>query len=398
MKHIKLRILGTIWVAMIVIFALFMALVNILIPSHYEKEAKLALENEMEYIDKSAQGEADENEYEDKFLSGNIRFIDFFNEGYTSNDSNPVYQSAEKEIRQAFSINDLKDGDIKTLVTEKGYYVLVKYKDAFSLDGRYQSTVMYINIEPVVDYTRSLSWIFAVAFAAVIAVTSVIGYRLGKQIEDAYEANHVFFQNSSHELKTPLMAIQGYADGIQAGIVDIPSSAETIMSESEKMAHMIDGMLSISKIDSHQLVLHLTTADVHEILYDSMRSIESVQRQKGITVTPQFSDSPVWIRCDETQLSRVFTNVIINGIRYCKKEIVISCTADKKEAVIKIKDDGFGINAEDLPHLFDRFYSGSNGNTGIGLALSKEIVNLHNGSITAYNEGGAVFEIRIPLP
>lgn len=404
MKHVKLKILCIIWISVIVIFSGFVGIVNLIVPSHFEKEAINALEYEMEYIDKFENNDYADDEYEGSFLSGNINFINFFDEGYEfsgtpikGSESNSSAQNSENEIRSHYSLSSLKEGDIRKLITNKGYYVLVKYHDTFTMDGSYQSTVMYINIQPLVNYVRSLNWVFAAIFVAVIAVMSVIGYKLGSRIEDYHEANHEFFQNSSHELKTPLMAIQGYAEGIEAGVVDIPSSAEIIMRESDKMAHMIDEMLSISKIDANQLPLNMTTSDLREILYDCIRSVEPIQNKKKITITPMFPESPVWVHCDENQLSRVFINVLMNGIRHCNSAIVVLCTAEQKSAMVKISDDGNGIAEDDLPHIFDRFYTGTKGSTGIGLALSREIVNLHNGTITAYNEVGAAFEIRLPL-
>lgn len=409
MKHIKLRILSIIWISVLMIFAVFVGIINLIVPSHFEKEARNALRYEMEYIDKVNESNdnnesLNDEEYYGTFLSGNIRFIDFYDEGYSVSDSlekktevNSSEQNAEAEIREKYSINDLQNGDIKTFQTERGYYVLVKYYDAFTLDGTYQSTVMYINIQPLVNYMRSLNWLFAAIFVAVITVMSVIGYKLGKRIEEDQETNHKFFQNSSHELKTPLMAIQGYAEGIQQGVVDIPSSAEIIIHESEKMTNMIDGMLSISKIDANQLMLNFTTSDLREILYDCLRSVEPIQQQKNITITPLFAEAPVWVHCDESQLSRVFVNVLMNGIRHCNSTVVITCRSVDKDAIVRVSDDGNGIAQEDLPHIFDRFYTGTNGSTGIGLALSREILNLHKGSIKAYNDVGAVFEIRLPI-
>lgn len=403
MKHIKLRILSIIWLSVVLIFATFVGVLNLIIPFHFEKEAETALRYEMKFIDNSMNDDATDDEYVGTFLSGNIRFIDYYDEGYevsatTKNtDTNSSAQNDENEIRDRCDMNKMTEGNIITIKTDRGYYVLTRYHDVFRDDGSYQSTIMYINIQPVVNYTRSLNWIFAAVFGSVIIVMSIIGYNLGKRIEDDHDANHKFFQNSSHELKTPLMAIQGYAEGIQQGVVDIPSSAEIIIHESEKMADMIDGMLSISKIDAHQLVLHFATSDLRETLYDCIRSVEPIQQKKNIQITPLFTDLPVLVKCDESQLSKVFINVLINGIRHCRNTVVISCNVEGKETVVKIKDDGNGIDEEDFEHLFDRFYSGVNGNTGIGLALSQEILNLHNGTITAYNEIGAVFEIHLPL-
>ena len=90
--------------------------------------------------------------------------------------------------------------------------------------------------------------------------------------------------------------------------------------------------------------------------------------------------------------------MLINGLRHCRQGVWLSCKADRHTITVTIRDDGGGMDEADLPHIFDRFYSGKNGNTGIGLALASDIIRLHKGTITAGNdEQGAVFEIRLPL-
>ena len=103
------------------------------------------------------------------------------------------------------------------------------------------------------------------------------------------------------------------------------------------------------------------------------------------------------MNCDEVQLRRAFTNIITNALRYAKEEIQIECKADRGKAIVRIRDDGDGIAPELLPHIFDRFFSTRKDGTGIGLSLAKEIVSLHKGTICAANDGGAMFEIGLPL-
>ena len=92
------------------------------------------------------------------------------------------------------------------------------------------------------------------------------------------------------------------------------------------------------------------------------------------------------------------TNILSNGVRYARSELRLTCRADKHHVTIRIQDDGDGIAEADLPHIFDRFYMGKSGKSGIGLALTKEIIHLHKGTIRAYNgETGAVFEITLPV-
>ena len=104
------------------------------------------------------------------------------------------------------------------------------------------------------------------------------------------------------------------------------------------------------------------------------------------------------VSCDDTRLRRAVTNILSNGVRYARSQLRLACRADKHHVTIRIQDDGDGIAEEDLPHIFDRFYMGKSGKSGIGLALTKEIVHLHKGTIRAYNgDSGAVFEISIPV-
>ena len=104
------------------------------------------------------------------------------------------------------------------------------------------------------------------------------------------------------------------------------------------------------------------------------------------------------VSCDDTRLRRAVTNILSNGVRYARSELRLTCRTEKRHATIWIQDDGDGIAEEDLPHIFDRFYMGKSGKSGIGLALTREIIHLHKGTIRARNgDTGAVFEISIPV-
>ena len=207
-----------------------------------------------------------------------------------------------------------------------------------------------------------------------------------------------FFQNASHELKTPLMAIQGYAEGIQAGVMDTASAAEVILEESDRMTELVEELLDISKIDMGRQQLALSETDIRELLYDSIRAVEPTAAASGITIAPDFPEEPVMVKCDDTQMRRAVTNILTNGLRYARSELRLTCRADRRHVTIRIQDDGDGIAEADLPHIFDRFYMVKSGKSGIGLALTKEIIRLHKGTIRAYNgDTGAVFEISIPV-
>lgn len=102
------------------------------------------------------------------------------------------------------------------------------------------------------------------------------------------------------------------------------------------------------------------------------------------------------ILCDEKQMRKAVSNLISNAFKFCKTTVTVRCSNEKSKVLIIVSDDGDGIAKEDLPHIFERFYTGRKGNTGIGLALTKEIIKFHGGDIKAYNRGGAGFETILP--
>ena len=180
--------------------------------------------------------------------------------------------------------------------------------------------------------------------------------------------------------------------------MDTGSAAEVILKESDRMTELVDELLDISKIDMGRQPLALSEMDVRELLYDSMRAVEPIAAGGGITITPDFPETPVMVSCDATRLRRAVTNILSHGVRYARSQLHLTCRTEKRHVTIRIQDDGDGIAEADLPHIFDRFYMGKNGKSGIGLALAKEIIHLHKGTIRAYNgDSGAVFEISIPV-
>ena len=238
------------------------------------------------------------------------------------------------------------------------------------------------------------------AFFAVLTVLTVLvclfGWKLGGYVERAHESQKWFFQNVSHELKTPMMAVQGCAEGIHTGVLEPIEASRVILEENEQMSHLIEELLTLSRLEAGQYKAEFHAADVRELLYDCLRGTESLAEQKKLRITPHFDDAPVSVSCDEVQLRRAFTNIITNALRYAKSEITIECTEEKGKAAIRIHDDGDGIPPEVLPHIFDRFFSTRKGGAGIGLALTKEIVTLHKGTIRASNSNGALFTITLP--
>ena len=404
MKNIKLRIVYLILCSALLLFALFMLAVNLTIPAHFVREAKKALISEAQYQNRTIPYTDDGsffddgwNDAEEHFLTPSIVFLELDNANQSNGWNRDAYR-LEKKLLEYCKGRELSLNQCYTFKTDSHHLIFMSVQEEQDDWETPYAYIMYIDIGPITRYIVTLNWAFFAVLLAISSVMCLLGFRFGRDIEKEAERQQNFFQNASHELKTPLMAIQGYAEGIQAGVMDTASAAEVILEESDRMTELVEELLDISKIDMGRQQLALSEMDVRELLYDSIRAVEPTVVSGGIAIVPDFPEEPVVVSCDDTRLRRAVTNILSNGVRYARSQLRLTCRADKRHVTIRIQDDGDGIAEEDLPHIFDRFYMGRSGKSGIGLALTKEIVHLHRGTIRAYNgDGGAVFEITLPM-
>ncbi len=400
MKNIKLRIVYLILGSALLLSALFVLAVNVIIPSHFVNEAKKALLNEAEYQNRAIPYTYDEPDYDENweegyFFTPSIVFLEL-EDGYRHNTWNRDTYRLEKKLLEYCAGRDITLGQCYTFKTDKHHLIFMSVQEEQDDWEKPYAYIMYIDIGPITRYIVTLNWTFFAVLLAISSVMCLLGFRFGRDIEKEAERQQTFFQNASHELKTPLMAIQGYAEGIQTGVMDTGSAAEVILEESDRMTELVEELLDISKIDMGRQLLAFSEIDIRELLYDSIRAVEPAAAG-GIAIVPDFPEEPVMVSCDDTRLRRAVTNILSNGVRYARSELRLTCRADRRQVTIRIQDDGDGIAEADLPHIFDRFYMGKSGKSGIGLALTKEIVHLHRGTIRAYNvDTGAVFEITLP--
>ena len=220
-----------------------------------------------------------------------------------------------------------------------------------------------------------------------------------KQLSTYDSEQKAFFQNASHELRTPLMSIKCYAEGIAFGIMDPKKASETILQETDKLSELVTDILYISKLDNITTTHTATEENLVALIRDSAMRQEAVAAKKQVRFSFDFEHEKVIYKCVSELFARVIDNLISNAIRYAVSEIVLSCSRKASHIEICVADDGTGIEPELIPHVFERFCKGKNGNHGIGLAIVKSIVEQHGGYVTAQNssEGGAVITIILPL-
>ncbi|MEQ2564331.1 ATP-binding protein [Ventrimonas sp. CLA-AP-H27] len=220
-----------------------------------------------------------------------------------------------------------------------------------------------------------------------------------RRLKEAEEQNTRFFQNVSHDLRTPLVAISGYAQGIQCGILpDDKKAAEIILTESLRMKQLVESILAISKMDNHAFQLHMTDIQLDEFLEEQVDLLQGARNGKELVIHQAV---PTTIKADPDLLSRIFQNVISNCIRYAATKVSVDLSIQDSRALITVSDDGPGISPEDLPYIFDRFYKGEHGNFGIGLSVVKSGIEYMDGTITIENKAaphhGAVYSLTLPV-
>lgn len=384
MTKIKLKILLACLCSVALILCALLLVVNVAIPKNLETQAKKAIENE------SSEYYPDDEKPGVNFLSASVAYLELGQ----SNEDLVYLTETEKAVLGFCDKNTLAHGKFYRIQDKNRNIVLAVYESNENLSEKYEY-VLYADISAIINYVGWLNWMFCGAVVIVGAVVCAIGLKLGKTIESAQEIRQSFFQNASHELKTPLMAIQGYAEGIQTGVLPTKESAGIILEESDRMTTLIEELLALSKIDSAQTKCDFKPTNLVDIVRSVVCSLAPTFENSQKQLATEFCDEAI-VSCDEKQMRKAISNLISNAFKFCKSVVLCKCAVENHKVVLTISDDGEGIAKEDVLHIFGRFYTGKNGNTGIGLALTKEIVKLHGGDVKAYNQNGAVFEMILP--
>jgi signal transduction histidine kinase len=209
--------------------------------------------------------------------------------------------------------------------------------------------------------------------------------------------NRALISNIAHDLKTPITAVKGYAEGIMDGVANTPEKVDkyvrTIYSKACEMDTLINELTLYSKIDTNRIPYNFTKLNVAEYFGDCVEEIGFDLEAKGIGLSYcNYAAQDTLIIADPEQLRRVINNVIGNSIKYMNKtqnniNIRIKDVGDFIQ--VELEDNGRGIAQKDLPYIFDRFYrtdasrNSATGGSGIGLSIVKKIIEDHGGKIWA---------------
>jgi signal transduction histidine kinase len=218
-----------------------------------------------------------------------------------------------------------------------------------------------------------------------------------------YEENRKeLISNISHDLKTPVTSIKGYVEGILDGVADTPDKLDkyikTIYAKATDMDRLIDELFLFSKLDLHNVPFHFEKVDLIRFLQDCTEELQFDLNEKGISLILEIpKDAAYQVAVDREKLKRVVLNILENAVKYMDQPqglIKIRLTQQEEWVLVQIQDNGHGITAEALPHIFERFYradpsrNSNTGGSGLGLAIVKQIVEGHGGEIRAASEIG----------
>jgi two-component system, OmpR family, phosphate regulon sensor histidine kinase PhoR len=255
---------------------------------------------------------------------------------------------------------------------------------------------------------------FAVTVAAVSAAETSGAVIVLHDITDLRKLERVrrdFVANVSHEFKTPLTAIQGFAETLLAGAIDDAQNRvrflEIILEHSQRLARLTDDLLRLSQMDADRLGLEIQGVGVSQFVESCVETAQRPAAERDLRISVNLAKRLPDIAADRRRLAEVLQNLLDNAIQYTPPggQIMLSASANGSEVIFTVSDTGIGIPQTDQPRIFERFYrvdvarSREVGGTGLGLAIAKHLVEVHGGRIWVESEvgQGSQFHFTVPI-
>jgi two-component system phosphate regulon sensor histidine kinase PhoR len=221
-----------------------------------------------------------------------------------------------------------------------------------------------------------------------------------------------FVANVSHELKTPLAAIRGFAETLRDGALDEPATArrftERIVSQCRRLQELLEDLLTLSRLEGVAPALEREPVALAAVVHRAVELIAAVAREKRVEIVIETGEEPLPpVLGDPDGLERLVLNLLDNAIKYNRPDgrVTLRLSRSDGEAVFEVTDTGIGIPPEAIPRLFERFYrvdkgrAREEGGTGLGLAIVKHVAQTHGGQVEVESRAGqgSTFRVRLPL-
>jgi two-component system OmpR family sensor kinase len=239
--------------------------------------------------------------------------------------------------------------------------------------------------------------------SAELAVLAQTFNDMAAQLNQAREAERNFLLSVSHELKTPLAAIRGYAEGLDEGVFTSDEAAETIREEARRLERLVRDLLDLARMNRREFVVHHERIDLGQVAREVTRRYDAEARAADVELEC-VADGPAPAIADPDRALQVVSNLVENALRSTPAGGSVRVRAEAGTLVVE--DTGVGLPPEDVPHTFERFYlhdRNPDGRTrigsGLGLAIVKELTERMGGSVDVDSEAGrgTMFVVRLPI-
>ena len=219
-----------------------------------------------------------------------------------------------------------------------------------------------------------------------------------------------FLADVSHELRTPIAALLTFNELLTAQAGQDPAARAEFLEASrvqlERLDWLAQNLLELSKLDSGLVLLDLRPDDVRAAVESAVEQAMPAANRRGVSLAMTLPDTPLRIRHDPQRVGQVVTNLVANAVKFTPPggSVTVAVTPHRDGARIEVSDTGVGIDASELPRIFDRFYRGSRANeargsgSGLGLAIVRSIVDMHRGTVTVESRLGAGSRFSVFLP
>ncbi|WP_027621689.1 HAMP domain-containing sensor histidine kinase [Acetivibrio clariflavus] len=229
-------------------------------------------------------------------------------------------------------------------------------------------------------------------------------------LENLENMRRAFIANVSHELRTPMTSIHGFIEGILDGTIPPEKQREylsIVSEETKRLSRLTNDLLDLARMESGEIKLTFVTFNINELIRRCIIKLENQIISKDIHIEANFYEEPTYVYADKDSIERVILNLLHNAVKFVQDggQIKIETVKSKSKAVIYIKDNGIGIDSEEINMIWDRFYKSDKSRskdktgTGLGLAIVKNIINEHGQEINVESEigKGTVFYFTLNL-
>ncbi len=257
-------------------------------------------------------------------------------------------------------------------------------------NGRYDERVQVIGEDELADLAQSFN-------------------QMAHTLAQTEERRRQLIGDVAHELRTPLSSIRSVMEGLIDGVLPVePSTFLDVQREVNRLQQLVHDLEELSKAEAGELSMELAWVKPTTFVGTAVARLAMQYEDKGVQLHTDLPDNLPDVKVDPARMTQVMLNLLGNALQYTPSgsEVVVTARAEPQQLILTVQDSGIGLSADSLPHIFERFYrvdksrSRAGGGSGIGLTISKHIVEAHNGRLTVTSPGlgqGSTFTLTLPL-